>query len=119
MARYAVSGTLSPDATTADTGEPAGTFSGQPYWTWTNDAGTWYLWTVFGVYLISADPPAFIQPGLFWQNSVGEYVVPGTYSPVGANTGTATVAEYVAPTPDEYITVRWRASGEFTVLKMR
>jgi hypothetical protein len=45
-------------------------------------------------------------------------IVHGLY--IGANgaTGTATVAEYVPPA-DEYIVVKWRVSGEFTVLKKR
>lgn len=34
MTRYAVSGITSPDCTTEDTGEPAGTINGQPYWEW-------------------------------------------------------------------------------------
>ena len=40
---YSVSGTLSPDCTTSNTGEPAGTYNDEDYWTWTNDADTWYL----------------------------------------------------------------------------
>jgi len=109
--RYAVSGTLSPDATTADTGEAAGTYNGQPYWMWTNDAGTWYLYKPSANWYI-ANSLDGIQTKV-WNG--GESIV-GTYAPdplTGA-TGTATVTKI-----DEYIAVRWRLSGEITVLKMR
>lgn len=94
MTAYSVSGTLTPDATTANTGEPAGTFNGQDYWTWTNDAGTWYLLfgTSWRIYKGSLTPPPF-DP--WWNRGVANIL--GEYSPVIAATGTATVAEYVPP----------------------
>lgn len=120
MARLAVSGTLNPDASTADTGEPAGEFNSAEYWSWTNDGGTWYLWYDLpnNKWVISDSLGVSPFLGQFgWGLLEGQVV--GAYSMLVGVTGIATVAEYVAPTPDEYITVRWRASGEFTVLKMR
>jgi hypothetical protein len=107
MTRYSVSGTLTPDATTPDTGEPAGTYDAQPYWSWTNDAGTWYLWWYFdgigGTWEItnSAPGPGFPWWVIMWTSALleGEY-----HANIGA-AGTATVAEYVPPaddTPDDF-----------------
>ena len=48
MTRYSITGDSSPDCSIADTGIRVGTRNGQPYWSWVNDAGTWYLfytWT--------------------------------------------------------------------------
>lgn len=122
MARYSVSGTLSPDATVADTGEAAGEHNGQPYWSWTNDAGTWYLWssTVKGVISWYLSPTLgssmWTGPASVGATPNGDYLPPRF--PPGI-TGTASVAEYVEPSAPECITLRWRASGEFTILKMR
>ena len=102
MTRYSVSGTLTPDATTADTGEPAGTYNGQPYWTW----GTWYLFLsdlrIIGqpsnLWAI-ADNLDRLEATFVWFGSTG---VEGAYTPAFGNpaTGTATVAEY-APSSDD------------------
>lgn len=111
MTRYAITGTpdISPDCTTPDTGEPAGERNGQPYWMWTNEAGTWYLskwaenmmnpasvtWGIGPRFGISVGA----EPG--WQADERSETGPaGTYSPNESATGTATVAEYVPPTSD-------------------
>lgn len=117
MTRLAVSGTLSPDASTADTGEPAGAFNSADYWSWTNDGGTWYLWyDSLNKWVISDSLGAGpFQGRAGWGLLEGQVV--GVYSILVGVTGIATVAEYVAPTPDKYITVEWTASGKFTVLR--
>jgi hypothetical protein len=122
MARYSVSGTLSPDATTADTGEAPGVFIGQNYWTWTNDAGTWYLFA--GTY--AGETPTWNVSNLLglglgipiWQGPNSSNPV-GDYTPLANATGTATVAEITEPAADEYYVIQWKASGEFTILKKR
>jgi hypothetical protein len=123
MTRYSVSGTLTPDATIADTGEPAGTVNGQPYWQYQAGGETWRLfYSALAVkWLICADwngdgaiDERDSKDGPHWTSAA----LAGDYIPVGGATGTATVAEYVPPA-DEYIVVKWRASGEFTVLKKR
>lgn len=103
MPAYIISGTLTPDATTANTGELAGTYNGQNYWTWTNDAGTWYLYlTEAAVYAIAGQLPAGkAQPA--WQ---GGAAVAGDYLPNPNATGTATVAEYVPPVTEPALTAR-------------
>ena len=119
MTRYAVSGSVL--CATSDTGEPTGEQNGYPVYQWTNDNGTWWMGvtTIISglsrVYVITASPVVGGTPS--WARVSGTEI--GNYGPVNGASGTATVAEYVAPTPDEYITVRWRASGEFTLLKMR
>jgi len=98
MTRYVVSGTVSPDCTTPDTGEPAGTYNGQNYWTWTNDAGTWYLWWFTSprgnAWTITAELGS-APDGLLWYQWTTEQIIPvsGEYPTNGDNsTGTATVA---------------------------
>ena len=110
MARYSVSGTLSPDATTADTGEAAGTFSGQPYWTWTNDAGTWYLFLNGANWAIANAFDRFTKAWYGGPAIAGDYVEDALLG----TTGTATVTQI-----DEYYAVKWKMSGEFTILKKR
>jgi len=117
MTRYSVSGTANPDCTVADTGEAAGEFAGQPYWSWANANGTWYLWTVFGSYVISSTPPEFASPSVWWMNGVANNVVLGTYSPQAGTSGVIDVTEYDSPVIDEHIVIEWTASGKFTVLK--
>jgi hypothetical protein len=41
---YSVTGTLTPNATTSNTGEPVGTEQGQPYWDWDTDGPDWTKW---------------------------------------------------------------------------
>lgn len=119
MTRYAVSGEVSPDCTIADTGEPAGEYNGQPYWTWEASGQTWYLsvqialspniyhWVIStAVGDVPRGTPSWYMDG---STPIGDYV------PNRDATGTATVAEYVPP--DEYIVVEWTASGKFTILK--
>lgn len=110
--RLTVTGTpdLSPDCTTPDTGEPAGTYNGQNYWTWTNDAGTWFLWYK----RVTFPPPGYqkmyisaaLGNSYGWQLTITDpAVIIGNYTSNGAYTGTATVAEYVPPaddTPDDF-----------------
>jgi hypothetical protein len=96
MARYSVSGTLVPDATTENTGEPKGLCSqGYPYWEWTNEAGTWQLkWdTTPEKYCISKDGLGPSGENPCWTNTGGELDVEGDYIPVTFASGTASVAE--------------------------
>ena len=123
--RYSVSGTLTPDATTADTGVAAGTVEGKPYWTWINDVGTWYLhWVpLFSGWLIAnalfpAMTKAWVRPN---EDPVGEYIPLGILEqePV---TGNPVVAEYVEPPPvaETYITLQIHSgpnAGKYIVLK--
>ena len=119
MARYAVTGDVL--CATSDTGEPTGTQNGYPVYQWTNENGNWTLLVItvisqsIQIHLVTGDP--VVGGAVGWSRATNTFL--GNYAPVNGATGTATVAEYVAPTPDEYITVRWRASGEVTVLKMR
>ena len=119
MARYAVSGDVL--CATADTGEPTGEQNGYPAYQWTNDNGTWWMRVttiisgITRMYVITVAPMVASTPA--WVRVSGTEI--GGYAPANGASNTATVAEYVAPTPDEYITVRWRTSDEFTVLKVR
>lgn len=95
MARYSVSGTLTPDATTADTGDPAGTHNGQPYWSWTNDEGTWFLWfsqEAFGRYRYAINHG--LDESLMWSGSFLNPLPIGNYEAnLSMCTGLSTVAE--------------------------
>lgn len=119
MTRYAVTGDVL--CATADMGEPTGEQNGYPTYQWTNDNGTWWMGAtaiisgITRVYVITSAPLVAGTPA--WARVSGTEI--GNYNPINGASNTATVAEYVAPTPDEYITVRWRASDEFTVLKVR
>lgn len=108
MTRYSVSGTLTPDATTADTGDPAGTHNGQPYWSWTNDAGTWFLWfsqEAFGRYRYAINHG--LDESLMWSGSFLNPLPIGNYEAnLGMCTGLSTVAEYVPPASDPVLTAR-------------
>jgi hypothetical protein len=108
--RLVVTGTpdLSPDCTTPDTGAPAGTYNGYDYWTWTNDAGTWYLWMLpaalnrYGIISAALGVPPAIDGPPGWTYNFrffpDDYPV-ASYAPQFGSgaTGTATVAEYVPP----------------------
>lgn len=106
MMAYAVTGTLTPDAT-GNTGEPAGEYNGQPYWMWTNEAGTWYLYAYAYAFgdswmiskMLGGVPSIPVMP--YWRGTPGTPgggmpSVAGSYSPYGA-TGTAVVAELASP----------------------
>lgn len=94
MAAYSVSGTLIPDATTPNTGEPAGTLNGQPYWTW----GVWFLYWKPGktnLWRISQELDGDSVAG--WTRETDDPTdVIGMYQPFTTE-GTAIVAEYVEP----------------------
>lgn len=100
MTAYVVTGTLNPDAATENTGEPAGVSGGFPYWSWTNDAGTWYMyyspdffgWWIGPVLGVDYPPNAWSGSG-----PEGPSAPVGTYSPTGSYTGTCEVTEYVPP----------------------
>lgn len=119
MARYSVSGTLTPDATTADTGEPVGVWNGQPYWRWLVGEQEWYLWKYLTVWVITKALQNLMNNA--WQNLSGD--IPGTYSPITGASGTATVAEYVEPPPaTEYAVLTINDglfAGQYIVLKTR
>jgi hypothetical protein len=116
--RLTVSGTLVPDATTADTGVAAGIHNEEPYWSWTNDAETWYLWwggTGWNIgNALGGATLVWIRPDV---NIVGEYF------PIGSTTGTATVAEYEeppAPGSEKLLVLEWLTgphAGKYTLLK--
>lgn len=99
MPDYTVSGTVTPDCTGDYT--DAGEYNGQRYYTCTNEAGTWFLYSTdsppFQLWRISAVLGA--TKGLCWTQSslLGEYL------PAGGAAGTATVAEYVEPPPTEAV----------------
>jgi len=98
--RLTVTGTpdLSPDCTTPDTGEPAGMYQEQLYWTWTNEAGTWYLrWdnTPERYMIVSQADIVWMDP--HWVSTGGDFDLLGTYTPAAGAIGTAIVAEYVPP----------------------
>lgn len=98
MTRYSVSGTLNPNATTPDTGEPAGTYGGKSYWQWVKDGTTYRMYWFFVNWIItSAELGA--NPGTYWwlPNPPPPDAPAGAYSAGGSATGTATVAEYVPP----------------------
>jgi len=103
MTAYGVRGTLVPDATTENTGEPKGLCdNGYSYWEWTNEAGTWQLkWdTTPEKYCISKDGLGPSGENPCWTNTGGELDVEGDYIPVTFASGTASVAEYEAPSTD-------------------
>lgn len=102
MTRYSVTGTITPNATTpTNTGEPAGTFNDQPYWSWTNDAGTWYLWSRLdrGVRWWYVSESTGSLAAAYWGLRTNSPA--GNYVPKSPATGTATVSE--APSgPDSF-----------------
>jgi hypothetical protein len=121
--RLTISGTpdLSPDCTVADTGEPAGLDSnGNEYFTWEAGGHAWYLWflSIEQGWVISQLLQAFpVRPPGPWWSGTSQL---GEYAPQGTSVGTVTVAEYIPPpVEDEYLVVKWKASGEFTILKKR
>jgi len=100
---YSVSGILSPDATTENTGEPAGTYNGQDYWTWTGydyrgeepELLTFYLFfsTFFSNWYISHE----LGNTAGWSRSPNSSEIPGNYtSTYWLIEGIATVAEVVS-----------------------
>jgi hypothetical protein len=126
--RLTISGTVSPDCTTPDTGEPAGQYNGQDYWTWEAGGQAWALFAsevsgksgeVIQWAIQQTAPGVLVEP--YWISSVPEGgAATGTYSPVPLVSGNlVTVTEYTPPEPpaDEYLVVEWTASGRFTVLK--
>lgn len=97
--KLSIIGTLTPDATIADTGDPVGTYNSQPYWSWSAGGHTWYLFFQPGFagsqWVIGASPPA----ALYAASWIGGQGVPtGEYSPEIIASGVLTVAE-VSPSP--------------------
>jgi hypothetical protein len=118
--RLTISGTVTPDCTIVDTGEPAGELNGQPYWQWTGkkpdgSPTTYFLYWVAPNWIISTLLGAVWATQ--WANAAGSVI--GDYAPGSFHTGTVTVTEYTPPEPPmaEYLVVEWTASGRFTVLK--
>ena len=122
MTAYSVTGTTSPDCTTASTGEPAGTYGGEPYWSWVNGATTWYLWFDLGIggwWWISATPP-----GDSFEDAWGQILgtVTGLYAPYTGlfYSGDSTIAEYIPPAASTYATLTIAdgpLAGQYIVLK--
>lgn len=124
---YSVSGTLSPVCSTENTGVPAGVYDGESYWTWTNDAGTWYL-SKWGGNLLNPDLITWgIGPRLGisgiseagWQSDEQSETGPvGSYSPNPDASGTATVTEIAAFTTYATFTINdGPLAGQYIVLK--
>ena len=117
--RYSVSGDPNPDCTVADTGPPAGTVEGKPYWEWTTGARTWRLqWggSNWGILNVGGD-------AAFWA-MIGPTEPPGEYAPITGTTGNPIVAEYVEPPPtaEKFLTLQVHTgpfAGEFIVLRTR
>jgi hypothetical protein len=84
--RFAITGDPDPDCRTDDTGAPAGTYNGEPYWSWEAGGETWYLWWLTSAWWISA---AVGDAGTSW---LGGGEIQGDYGDFNATTGTATVA---------------------------
>jgi hypothetical protein len=116
--RYSVSGTLVPDATTADTGVSAGTHNDKPYWRWVVGEQEWFLnyITMFNRYGITDN----LNPVNGWLRDAASEDPAGNYSPLSGATGTATVAEYVPPAPEKLLVLEWHVgphAGKYTLLK--
>lgn len=125
--RLTISGTVSPDCTTLDTGEPAGTHSGYDYWTWEAGEQEWFL------AFVPADGKAGTPD--FWSISLGlpdstnytdvrwrldSAVVSGNYLPIRDATGTVIVTEYTPPAATTYATLTITdgpLAGQYIVLK--
>jgi len=85
---YSVSGTLTPDATTTNTGEPVGSYGSLPYWSWSAGGHTWYLWKWMGfAYVITETLGTWGGPYAWF----GHSSVIGSYTRDYSSTGTATV----------------------------
>ena len=93
MTAYAITGTLEPDVTTENTGEPAGVLNGEPYWSWAAAEVTWFLFWDSGQSLWFIGSELGGLP--LWTSAT----LVGPYDPFGSS-GIATVAEYAPPTSD-------------------
>jgi hypothetical protein len=117
--RLTISGTVTPDCTTLDTGEPAGIWENYEYWTWAAGGLTFYLYRLgsletnrYAIYTsLTTGIPALVLGDGFWlgQSGIGKPPGPapllGNYSPQGGMSGTVTVTEYTPPadnTPDAF-----------------
>ena len=113
MATYTISGTLTPDAT-GTTGEPAGVFNGQNYWTWTTEGTAWYL-AYNGPRYVIRNTLGAGATGLWISDTIG--IDPsGTYIPLINVTGTATVA--LAPMYMAFEISDGPDAGKFIALEM-
>lgn len=98
MPNKQVTGSLSPDATVAHTGEPAGMHGGAMYWEYTGaDGQTWKIFKSigFGLWMINRQ---FVDDFSMFGNPTapgwyGPATVDGVYSPFQFATGNATVAD--------------------------
>jgi len=132
MTAYAVTGTLSPDVTTANTGEPDGYFGDPPYWQWLVGETLWilsYTQTIEGPKPTTTYDNWFIDtlfgggsPWYWLKKTVadGSPDPVGEYAPMNSATGTATVAEYVPPSNPTYATLTINdgpLAGQYIVLK--
>ena len=115
MTAYRVDGTLTPDATTATTGEPAGTYGGQPYWSWTNDAGTWFLYSPHAGndWRISPTLPSG-KTDPFWNHLTP---ITGEYGETNGASGTATVTAIASSTYAAFTINDGPLAGQYIVLK--
>jgi hypothetical protein len=119
--KLSISGTISPDATTLDTGEPAGIELGQPYWDWDTTDPVWSKWRMCAAFYntqwaiiprdFTEDPGysgfcrdfgdlSYIAPA-----NIGMWIVTGTeyltiFTPMSPATGDATVDEVPDTFPD-------------------
>jgi hypothetical protein len=129
MARYSVSGDVTPDCTTADTGEQAGSQGGLPNWRWLAGGQEWWLQATGTGWLLCVDynGDGFLNfqdsiSGPNWQSAGTDGKPPGEYTPSNGASGTVIVAEYVEPPPTEYAVLTINdgpLAGEYIVLKTR
>jgi hypothetical protein len=125
--QLSVSGTLSPDASTANTGPPAGEFGGKDYWEWDAGGETWYLhvvgivgmqrWAITSrlalAHAVEHGDRTWLHLGEFEDGPAGEY------ESGLETTGVATVAE-VPPEPEKLLVLEWHVgphAGKYTLLR--
>ena len=104
MSAYKITGTISPNATTANTGEPAGTLNEQPYWTWEAGGFTWYLWfddssapLLYAWRMTKVLGGGTGPPNPHWEKTGNTPDPAGSYLPKITATGTATVTVVANP----------------------
>ena len=92
-------GEVSPDCTIRNTDDSVGTFDDLPYWSWTNDSDTWYLYRsqIVSGWDISNILP-FTGDTAIWRSSTNSII--GTYEPVGGMGGSGNIIVGEVGTPD-------------------
>ena len=110
MAPYVVTGTLNPDAT--GTYVENGTYLSRP--AYEREDGAYWIWWSTAAWIISPSKGGFITN--YWFDA--DATPAGTYAVRGTYTGTATVAEYAAPTEYAVLTINdGPNAGKYIILK--